>query len=80
MRSAVQQVSSSTKNALFGTIFVFCILLAVAPPLYLWGTRAGAPQVLGMPFSVAYMLFDAIVLTIAVAVLYWVEDVRGELE
>jgi hypothetical protein len=80
MRSAVQQMSSKTKNAIFGSVFVFCVLLAVAPPFYLWGTRAGAPQVLGIPFSVAYMLFDVIVLTVAVGVLYWVEDVRGELE
>jgi hypothetical protein len=80
MRSAVQQMSSSTKNVLFGSVFVFCVLLAVFPPLYLWGTRAGAPHVLGVPFSVAYMLFDAILLSVAVALLYWVEDVRGELE
>ena len=80
MRSAVQRMSSKTKNAIFGSIFAFCVLLAIAPPFYLWGTRAGAGQVVGIPFSVAYMLFDVIVLTIGVGVLYWVEDVRGELE
>jgi hypothetical protein len=73
-------MSSRTKNAIFGTVFAFCVLLAIFPPFYLWATREGAPQILGLPFSVAYMLFDALLLTVAVAVLYRVEDVRGELE
>jgi hypothetical protein len=80
MRSAVEGMSSSTKNAIFGSVFGFCVLLAIFPPFYLWGTRSGAPQILGMPFAVAYMLFDALLLTVAVAILYRVEDVRGELD
>jgi hypothetical protein len=80
MKSAVQRMSASTKNGVFGGFFVFCFLLAVCPPLYLWATRTGAGKVIGLPFSVAYMLFDAILLTVVVAALYWVEDLRGELD
>lgn len=80
MRSAVEQMSSTTKNAIFGGVFAVCVALSVVPPFYLWGTRAGAGHVLGIPFSVAYMLFVVIVLSIAVAALYWAEDVRGELD
>ena len=80
MRSAVQRMSSSTKNAIFGSVFAVCVLLAIFPPFYLWAARERAADILGLPFSVVYMLFDATLLTVAVGALYWVEDVRGELE
>ena len=80
MRSAVREMSSGTKNRIFGSVYAFCVLLAIFPPFYLWGAREDAPEILGLPFSVVYMLFDAVLLTVAVAVLYWAEDIRGELD
>lgn len=72
-------MSGSAKNALFGGLFALVLVLAIFPPLYLWAGRVNA-HVLGVPFSVAYMMFDAILVTALIAVLYVVEDARGELD
>lgn len=79
MRERVRSMSSSAKNWIFGTVFAICFVMAVAPPLYLWGDRRD-PEILGLPFGVIYMLFVATLLTAAVGALYWVEDVRDEVE
>jgi hypothetical protein len=79
MRERVRSMSSRAKNGTFGSVFGLCFLMAVAPPLYLWGGRQD-PEILGLPFGVVYMLFDAAVLTAAVGALYWVETVRDEVD
>jgi hypothetical protein len=79
MRDRVRGMSSRTKHWLFGSVFGLCFVMAVAPPLYLWGDRQD-PEILGLPFGVAYMLFDAVLLTAAVGALYWIEDIRGEVD
>lgn len=79
MRSAVKKMSTQAKNRVFATLFTLCFLMAVFPPFYLWGSGAD-PEILGLPFAVVYMLFDALLLALGVWALYWIEDVRGELD
>ena len=79
MGSALRAMSPATKTRVFGTLYALSILLAIFPPFYLWaGGHAGT--VLGLPFSVGYMIFDALLITAIVAALYYVEDARGELD
>ncbi|NAZ78201.1 hypothetical protein GTQ99_22725 [Kineococcus sp. T13] len=55
------------------------LLAALFPPLYLAasGIRGGF---LGMPFSIAYWILDALVIGLALWAKYAIEDVRGELD
>jgi hypothetical protein len=77
MRSAIKAMSSRTKLAIFWLLFGSSILLAVAPPLYLAGSGISTP-ILGVPFSVAYWIFDALLATGAVWLLWVVENIRDE--
>jgi hypothetical protein len=77
--SRLAGLSGTAKNRVFGGLFAVVLLLAIFPPLYLWAGGVET-QILGMPFSVAYMLFDAVLVTALIAVLYVVEDARGELD
>ena len=52
-------------------------MLAVFPPLYLAGSGIDTP-ILGVPFSVAYWIFDALLATGAVWLLWIFENIRGE--
>ncbi|WP_377320890.1 hypothetical protein ACFJIY_17610 [Pimelobacter simplex] len=77
MRSAIRTMSSRTKMTIFWLLFGASILLAVAPPLYLAGSGIDTP-ILGIPFSVAYWIVDALLATGAVWLLWVFENIRGE--
>lgn len=77
MRSAIRAMSSRTKMTIFWLLFGASILLAVFPPLYLAGSGIDSP-ILGVPFSVAYWIFDALLATGAVWLLWTFENIRGE--
>jgi len=62
-----------------GAAMIIAALLAVLPPLYLWGSGVDA-MVLGLPFGVWYMIFDGLLISVAVTVLYLVEQHHGETE
>lgn len=71
--------SSRTKRWAFGTAFAACFVLALFPPLYLAAGRAD-PHVLGLPFSVAYMIFAGLLVTVSIMAIYLWERARGELD
>ena len=77
IRAAVQTMSPRTKMIVFWLLFGASIALAVAPPLYLAGSGVATP-VLGVPLSVAYWIFDALLATGAVWLLWIVENIRDE--
>ena len=77
MRSAIRAMSSRTKMTIFWLLFGASILLAVAPPLYLAGSGIDTP-ILGIPFSVANWIVDALLATGAVWLLWVFENIRGE--
>jgi membrane protein implicated in regulation of membrane protease activity len=77
IRAAIQAMSPRIKLTVFWLLFGASILLAIAPPLYLAGSGISAP-VLGVPLSVAYWIFDALLATGAVWLLWIVENVRDE--
>jgi hypothetical protein len=62
---------------MFWLLFGTSILLAVAPPLYLAGSGIST-RILGVPFSVAYWIFDALLAVGAVWLLWILENIRDE--
>lgn len=77
MKSAIRSMSGSTKMSIFWLFYGASILLAVAPPLYLAGSGQST-VVLGVPLSVGYWIFDAFLAVAAVALLWVMENIRGE--
>lgn len=77
MKRSILAMSSRTKMTIFWLLFGASILLAVAPPLYLAGSGISTP-ILGVPFSVAYWIIDALLATAAVWLLWIFENIRGE--
>lgn len=79
MKSAIREMSSRAKFSIFGVPFVASILLAMFPPFYLAGSGVST-SVLGVPFSVAYWIFDALLAIGSVWLLWTFESIRGELD
>jgi hypothetical protein len=71
-------MSTRTKNAFFGTIFVACLLATSFPPFYFAASGKGI-SVLGVPLAVAYWLIIFAVIMASIWALYLVEDIRGEI-
>jgi hypothetical protein len=67
------------KTVVFGVWFAVVLAMVVVPPVYLAAGRA-TPHVLGLPFSVFWMLLDAVLATAMIATLWAVESRRGEVE
>lgn len=77
MTHFIVAMSGRTKFIVFAAWFGGCLLLAVAPPLYLWSSGQRV-LILGMPLAIAYWLVDAVLLVAGVATLMHVEQARGE--
>jgi hypothetical protein len=75
----VRRMSGRTKNRIFGAWFALDAILAMLPPVY-WAVNGIDGTVLGLPFSVAYFIFTALVITASVVAIYVVEDIRGEVD
>jgi hypothetical protein len=79
MREAVLRMSPRTKGAIFGVGYVITALWVLFPPLYL-AASTDTPRVLGLPFSVFWMILDGVLVLLLVWALWTVEEIRGELE
>ncbi len=79
MRNALLRMSPQTKSAVFGVGYAITALWVIFPPVYLAASTA-SPRVLGLPFSVFWMILDAVLILALVWALWIVENVRGELE
>lgn len=79
MRQAVSTMSARTKNWIFGVAYVAIALCVLCPPVYRWASGE-SPRVLGLPFSVFWMLLNGILVLLLVWALWVVEDLRGEHE
>ncbi|MDD6461583.1 MAG: hypothetical protein PUF51_03855 [Bifidobacteriaceae bacterium] len=79
MKKFVRSWTVKTKITVFALLYIIVLAFAVLPPLYLWGSGRTA-LFLGAPMSVWYWLFDFLALLIIMGLLYWVEDVRGEVD
>jgi len=53
--------------------------MVILPPAYL-AASGGTPKVLGLPFSVFYMLLDGALAVFLIVTLWFVEGIRGEHE
>lgn len=72
-------MSARTKNRVFGVGYILIGLWVLCPPVYLWAS-GGSPRVLGLPFSVLWMLVNPVLILLLIWGLWIVEDMRGELE
>ena len=79
MTKQIQEMSSRTKNILFGTMYAILLLFAVFPPFYLWGS-GNQMLFLGAPFSMWYWIADFVLLLAVMFGYYRVESIRGEVD
>ncbi|MFC7401036.1 hypothetical protein [Citricoccus sp. GCM10030269] len=79
MRNFIRMLNKKVINGVFVGIYTACLLFAVFPPLYFWASGSTA-TVLWMPFAVSYWVIDALMVSLSLWALYWVESVRGELD
>lgn len=78
MRELIRSMSTRTKNTVFGSVFVACLLATSFPPFYLASSGKGG-AILGVPVAVAYWLIIFAVVMASIWALYIVEDIRGEI-
>jgi len=79
MKDFIRGLSHRKIMVFFGSVYGIALLFALFPPLYLWGSGVST-LVFGIPFSIMYWIFDALVLGLGLWGLYLVEDLRGELD
>lgn len=77
--STLKKMPRRTIDMVFGGVMALIVLLAIFPPLYNAASRS-SPSVLGLPFSVFYMILDGVLITLAVVALWYVENIRDEVE
>jgi hypothetical protein len=77
--SFIRGLSSRSIAVAFGVIFVIALLAALFPPLYLAASGIRA-AIFGVPFALAYWIFDAALIGLALWAYYGIEFVRGELD
>jgi hypothetical protein len=76
---AIRSISPHTKNRAFGSAYIIITLMVILPPAYL-AASGGTPKVLGLPFSVFYMLLNGALAVLLIVTLWFVEAIRGEHE
>lgn len=79
MRTYIRSLSRRTVVTIFGFLYAVPLLMAIFPPFYLLASGRSA-IVLGMPFTIWYWLLGFLILLVGLWGLYWVEDLRGELD
>lgn len=79
MKEIIQNMSSRTKNTVFGSIYAVLVLAAVFPPLYFSASGNGT-LILGAPLAMWYWIADFVLLVMMMFALYGVESIRGEVD
>lgn len=77
MRNLVVQASPGQARAIYLAPIIVAFAMSVFPPLYL-SVSGSRGIVLGLPVSVLYMVVAGTLVSVGVALAYWVETVRGE--
>ena len=78
MISFIRRLGSRSIAAAFGVVFAVALAMALFPPFYLAASGVRTP-VLGIPFSMAYWIIDALIVGLGLWGYYGLELVRGEL-
>lgn len=79
MKDRIRSLSSRSIQIGFGSIYAVALILALFPPAYLAASGVATP-IFGIPFAIAYWIFDALLVGLALWALYAIEDIRGELD
>ncbi|AOT05811.1 hypothetical protein [Arthrobacter sp. U41] len=79
MKRYIRGLSSRAIYTAFGVAYGLALVMALFPPLYLSASGVATP-ILGIPFAIAYWIFDALLVGLALWALYAAEDIRGELD
>lgn len=79
MKEIIQNMSSRTKNTVFGSIYAVLVLAAVFPPLYFSASGNGT-LIFGAPLAMWYWIADFVLLVVMMFALYGVESIRGEVD
>ena len=67
------------KNVLFITYYAFVMILIAFPGPFDWANRI-EPWVIGLPFSIFYIISVILLLAVGMIIQYFVEDWLGELD
>lgn len=79
MRQLIKNMSTRTKNIVFGGIYALLVLAAIFPPLY-FSASGNSALVLGAPIAMWYWIADFALLIAMMFTLYWVESIRNEVD
>lgn len=79
MKNLILSMSTRTKNVVFGGAYFILVLAALCPPLYFWAS-GNETLILGAPIAIWYWIADFVLLLVVMFGLYWVENIRGEVD
>ena len=79
MKNALASLPPTPVKSTLVGIYIFALALAVVPPLY-FSFSGNETLFLGLPLSIVYWIFDALLVAVSLCVLYMYEDARGELD
>jgi len=79
MKAFICGLSARQVIVSFGVLYGIALAMALVPWLYLGADRL-TTVVLGMPLTIWYWLFNALLVLLIVWGLYYVEGVRGDFE
>lgn len=79
VKDRIRSLPSRSIHIGFGSVYAVALIMALFPPAYLAASGVATP-ILGIPFAVAYWIFDALLVGLALWALYAIEDIRGELD
>lgn len=63
----------------FGGIYGLAFVFGCFPPAYLWASGS-AVVIAGLPLAIWYWILIAVLVGLSLWALYWIEDIRGELD
>ena len=81
MKDWLCRISSRTITVFFTLLFAIPCVMALVPPLYLWGSHWKSGAIfLGQPFAMWYWNIVALLTFFLMWALYGVQNIRGENE
>ncbi|ELP66404.1 hypothetical protein ACKI1I_44410 [Streptomyces turgidiscabies] len=79
MKEFIKRRAAVEIRVAFGGIYGLALVFGCFPPAYLWASGS-AVVIAGLPVAIWYWILIAVLVGLSLWALYWVEDVRGELD
>ncbi|WP_430379873.1 hypothetical protein [Streptomyces sp. B1-3] len=79
MKEFIKRRDAGEIRVAFGGIYGLALVFGCFPPVYLWASGS-AGVIAGLPVAIWYWILIAVLVGLSLWALYWVEDIRGELD